>query len=96
MNRSEFQNLDALVRALTPERYALLRRAVELGKWQDGRLLGDEERTASLQILIAYDNLFKPEDERIGYLPKETETDCDKDSANPASLIVKSRASENN
>lgn len=69
-------NVDVLIRALTPERYDQLRRAVELGKWHDGRKVSEEERAASLQILIAYDNKYKPAHERIGFIQQQEHEHC--------------------
>jgi uncharacterized protein YeaC (DUF1315 family) len=62
-------NLDDLLDALTPERYQTLKRGVELGKWDDGRSLTEDERSTALQVLIAWDARYKPEEERVGYLP---------------------------
>ena len=66
-------NLDDLLDALTPERYQSLKRGVELGKWEDGRRLTDEERATALQVLIAWDARHKPEEERVGYLPPKAD-----------------------
>ena len=60
-----------LLEALTEERYESIQKAVELGKWADGRLLEQEESARCLQLLIAYDKKNKPETERVGYLPKK-------------------------
>jgi len=68
-----------IVKSLTPERYEGLKRAVELGKWHDGRLLTQEERETSLQILIAYDAQHKAEQDRIGYVHTEKKTACEHD-----------------
>jgi len=65
---------DELIKSLTPERYETLKRAVELGKWPDSRTLGKEERETSLQIIIAYDLIHKPENERVGFIPT---SECD-------------------
>lgn len=68
----EFKNI---VANLTPNIYQRLKKAVELGKWPDGRLLSEEQKEISLQAVIAYEikqNL--PESERIGYI--EGGTSC--------------------
>ena len=59
-----------LIESMTPEIYRSLRRAVELGKWPDGRLLSPEQRGESLQALIAWGELHLPESERIGFIDR--------------------------
>lgn len=81
-------HFDDLLGSLTAERYEVLKRSVELGKWPDGRFLNAEEKAASLQLLIAYDRKHKPAEERIGYIPPPDQTDCDHDEPHP-DLIVK-------
>ena len=81
-----------LIKSLTPERYNALQRAVELGKWPDGSILGKEERETSLQVLIAYDVMYKQENERIGFVQKkecEIEHEMDSESSVIKNLIAK-------
>ena len=59
-----------LVRQITPELYATFKRSLETGRWPDGNALTDEQREHCLQALIAYDQLHKPENERVGYIDK--------------------------
>lgn len=67
----EFQEL---IEAITPEIYNKLKTAIEVGKWPDGTQLTPIQKDNTLQAIIAYDALHKPEDERVGYVPtKETE-----------------------
>jgi uncharacterized protein len=96
---------ETLIKSLTPERYEVLKRAVELGKWPDtqnvhdvhgagsSRMLTKEERETSLQILIAYDLAHKEEQDRIGYVHTEKKSECEHEDAlqNPAvdRLIIK-------
>ncbi|MBT7437671.1 MAG: DUF1315 family protein [Cellvibrionales bacterium] len=71
----EFQQLIASV---TPEIYKKLKSAVELGKWANGVKLSKEQLEHSMQILIAYDNYNKEQDERVGYVPlKKVKDACD-------------------
>ena len=90
--------LDELLAALTAERYEILKRSVELGKWPDGRPLTTDEKESSLQVLIAWDLHHKPEDERIGFIPKPVKTACEDDhdhgqgdSSNTDNLIARQR-----
>lgn len=62
---------------LSREVYENLRRAVELGRWPDGRTLTAEQRQTSLQAMIAWEQAHLPEHERSGYIGKP---DCATDS----------------
>lgn len=68
--------------ALTPDLYQRFKRAVELGKWADGRPLSPEQRTICMQAVIAYEQKHFPPEQRTGYIPPksvvaEPETDND-------------------
>lgn len=66
-----------LLAALTPERYEILKKSVELGKWPDGRVLTAEEREGALQVLIAYDIRHKAVEDRIGYVDTHKNIACE-------------------
>lgn len=72
-------NLDNLLDAVTPDVYTSLKRAVELGKWDNGIKLTQEQISNSLQIIIAYDERHKPESERVGYVAPKPHTHCEKE-----------------
>lgn len=59
-----------LIDSMTPEVYRDLKRAVELGKWPDGRRLTPEQREHCLQAVIAWGQRNLPERERIGYIDR--------------------------
>lgn len=61
---------DELLKTMTPEIHAMMKTAVELGKWADGRRLTDEEREACMQAVIAYDEQHLPEQQRVGYIDR--------------------------
>lgn len=69
-----------LLKSLTPDVYENLKRAVELGKWPNGERLTAEQRQHCLQAVIAWDNLHKPEQERVGYIHTEKHEHCEDDS----------------
>ncbi len=74
-------NYDELVRTITPEIYANMRRALETGRWPDGRQLTEKQREDTMSAVIAYDQLNLPENQRTGYIDrgqKEGEM-CDDD-----------------
>lgn len=58
---------------LSREVYENLRRAVELGRWPDGRPLTAEQRLTSLQAVIAWEKTHLPEHEHSGYM---SQPDC--------------------
>jgi len=62
-------DVDQLISKLTPEIYANLKRAIEIGKWADGRKLSQEQRETSMQAVIAYEIKHQvSESERVGYV----------------------------
>jgi uncharacterized protein YeaC (DUF1315 family) len=73
---SDFPDLETLLQNITPEIYAALTRAVELGKWPNGNRLTPEQRETCLQAVIWYDARHKPEQERVGYIEREQHEHC--------------------
>jgi uncharacterized protein YeaC (DUF1315 family) len=63
-------NYRDLVRQVTPELYATFKRSLETGRWPDGREMTAEQREHCLQAVIAWDQLHKPEQERVGYIDR--------------------------
>lgn len=74
MNHDTFS---AILSALTPEIVANLKRAVELGKWPDGRRLSDEQRETCMQAVLVWEMKHLPEEERTGYIDKGTKEEGD-------------------
>ncbi len=74
------QKLDDLIQQLTPEVYAALRQAVELGKWPNGQALTDEQKALCMEGVIRYEAVHQvPETQRVGYVaPKPPKSQpCD-------------------
>jgi uncharacterized protein YeaC (DUF1315 family) len=69
-------NLQQLLSSLTPDIYANLKRAVELGKWPDGKRLSQEQRELCMQAVIAYEHRHLPPEQHIGYIEPEPHTHC--------------------
>ncbi|MDO6513502.1 MULTISPECIES: YeaC family protein [Neptuniibacter] len=63
-------NYEELIQAMTPDMHQSLKRAVELGKWPDGRKLTAEQRDICMRAVIAYDYENKPVDERVGFIDR--------------------------
>lgn len=71
-----------LIDEITPDIYRNLKRAVEIGKWPDGRTLTAEQRELSMQAVIAYELQHVDERERTGFIDrgvKEEGEVCDDD-----------------
>lgn len=64
------QSWQALVASMTPEIHQSLKTAVELGKWPNGDRLTPEQREHCLQAVIAYDELYLPEQERTAWIDR--------------------------
>lgn len=71
---------EELIKRLDPAVYQSLKRALELGKWPDGRKLSDEQRSICMEAVIYYEDHHQvPVEERVGYLDRGTKagTACD-------------------
>jgi len=69
-------NIQELLSNITPDIYAKLKRAIELGKWIDGQKLSKEQRQLTMQAVIAYEHQNIPETERTGYIPPKPHQSC--------------------
>ncbi|MBM3106875.1 DUF1315 family protein [Pseudomonas sp. P66] len=78
-----------MIENITPEIYASLKQAVELGKWADGRKLTTEQKELSLQAVIAWEMQNLPEDQRTGYMGAQ---ECGSKSAPVENILFKSDA----
>ena len=65
-----------LLNSITPDIYENLKRAIELGKWPDGKALTQEQRESCMQAVIAYEHKHKGFEERTGYVPPKPGSDC--------------------
>lgn len=62
-------NFEEIMRMMTPEVYANIKQAVELGKWPDGRRLSKEQRESCLQAMIAFEERTDmPQAQRTGFI----------------------------
>ena len=59
-----------MISAMSREVYDNLRRALELGKWPDGRRLTPEQRIETMQAVIAWGEMHLPPEERVGYIDR--------------------------
>ncbi|GAB3374888.1 YeaC family protein [Spongiibacter taiwanensis] len=63
-------NFQQLIDNLNPEIYQALKRAIEIGKWPDGRTLSAEQREHCMSAVIAYDLKMHKEEQRVGYIDR--------------------------
>ncbi len=59
-----------LIDTITPEIYTNLKRAIEIGKWSDGRVLTAEQRELCLQAVIVYETKHVSATERTGFIDR--------------------------
>ena len=63
--------VDDLVESLTPDMVSDLKRAIELGKFPDGRVVSEEQKGLMIEATIIYDALKLPEEERTGFIHRK-------------------------
>ncbi len=61
---------EQLISGMTPDIHAALKRAVEIGKWPDGRLLSADQRALCMEAVINYEHRHLPEQDRVGYIDR--------------------------
>lgn len=88
-------NFNELLDGITPDIYRNLKRAVEIGKWPDGRALTAEQRELSMQAVIAWElRNDVPEHERTGFIDRGSKAEgelCDDEPPVDAEQIVQWR-----
>ncbi|KAA8734749.1 DUF1315 family protein [Acinetobacter qingfengensis] len=73
-------NIEQILKTLTPEIVAKLKTAVEIGKWDNGVALTQEQREICMQAVLIWEHKHLPEAERTGYIDrgtKEEDEHCD-------------------
>lgn len=70
----DFQNLIARMDANT---CAALKRAVEIGKFPDGRRLTDEQRALCMEAVLAWEMRHLPSDQHTGHIDRGSKKDGD-------------------
>ncbi|AEF54862.1 YeaC family protein [Marinomonas posidonica] len=70
-------NFKEMIDNMSPEVYASLKQAVELGKWPNGVRLTEEQKELCLQAVITYDYSNKSEQQRVGYIDTQVHSGCD-------------------
>lgn len=70
MNSQQPMQFQQLINTITPDIYANLKGAIEIGKWPDGRSLTLEQRELCMQAIIAYEAQHVAETERTGFIDR--------------------------
>ena len=79
-----------LIQQMNPDIYQALKRAVEVGKWPDGRPLTAQQREHCMAAVIAYGERRLPEQERVGFIDRGTKEEgemCDDDEHKPVKFL---------
>lgn len=68
-----------LLKQLTPELHRTFKRALELGRWPDGKPLTAAQREHCMRAVIAYDEQSLPASQRVGFIDRGEKQDqhCD-------------------
>lgn len=74
-------NFKEMIDNMSPEVYASLKQAVELGKWPNGIKLTTEQKELCMQAVITYDYTNKEETDRVGYIDTQVHDACDSKTA---------------
>lgn len=71
--------MQQLLASITPEVHQKLKRAVELGRWENGERLSTEQIELCLQAVIAYDEMHLADQEKVGYIDRSKlkKQECD-------------------
>ena len=64
------ESFEELLTSITPEVHNKLKKAVELGRWENGDRLSKEQIELCMQAVIAYDEIYLDEEEKIGYIDR--------------------------
>ena len=74
-----------LIDGMSPDIFRSLKRALELGKWPDGKDLSPEQRQNAMQAVIAWGERHLPAHERVGFIDKghKAGDSCDDEQPEP-------------
>jgi len=58
------------IQSMSPQTYQSLQRAVEVGRWPDGKALTSAQRQNAMQAIIAWAQIHLPEEQQLGHIDK--------------------------
>lgn len=70
-------NFEQLINNMTPEMVTSLKRAIEIGKWPDGKLLTMEQKETCMEAVISYEHCFVEAENRVGFIDRGSKADGD-------------------
>ncbi len=73
-------SFEQLISNMTPDIHVSLKKAIELGKWPDGRQLTREQLELCMEAVISFEHRFVDEKARVGYIDKGSKAEgelCD-------------------
>ncbi len=59
-----------LIDSMSSEIYQNLKRALEIGRWPDGRPLSAEQRATVMEAQISWGERHLPEEQRVGFIDR--------------------------
>lgn len=68
-------NYETLIARMDAHTCAALKRAIELGKFPDGRRLTDEQRALCMEAVLAWEMQNLPPEQRTGYIDRGSKSD---------------------
>lgn len=75
-------DISQLIQSLTPDVYANLKQAVELGRWPTGVKLTEDQKELCMEAILRYEVEHNiPADQRVGYLENACQSTQDSDTA---------------
>lgn len=81
-----YQSFDDLIASMDQNICDNMRRAIETGKWADGRVLSREQKELCLQAVIAWETQNLPEEQRSGYMEQACKSGEEKTEDQPVTL----------
>jgi len=79
-------NFEELLKNITPDIHQRLKIAVELGRWENGDKLTEEQKALCLQAVIAYDEHYLAPEKRVGFISRKKAYRSGKDINNNVAL----------
>lgn len=76
------------IKKLTPDIYQALKTGVELGRWPNGQVLTNQQRSLSMEAVIRYEVEHQiPPEQRVGYIaPKKKPNQANQTNSEPVQV----------
>ena len=68
-------NKEDILKSLNPDIIDKFRTAIEIGRWENGERLSDEQRATCMQAVMVWEHEYLPATERTGYIHKPIKDD---------------------